>query len=228
MKQYLKAEFLLYKKQKGNIIIGCCGLIVYVLLLLFSGVGGTYYNLSTSIVGYVVFLFFSIAMYLSPASYWIERRKVVVTSEQLVLTLGESKRTYWKIRMVAYIAFYLGFVGLISLLQIPAALIAGASYQIWNYVLELVVFTCVVFLFIPVLFLVPAKAFLLAIPAWSGFCGGFCGGMLSRTRQLSKQQATYKFLPFMIGAFVVGLLCIMYRYWRIGCEERGGIRRKKH
>ena len=96
MNRYIKAEFELFKRQTGNLIGGGCLLFVFALLLLLSGVGGSLYCAYVTIIGYVAYLFFNLAFFLSPASHWINRKKVIITSEQMVLSLGESKRTYVK------------------------------------------------------------------------------------------------------------------------------------
>ena len=76
MMQYLKAEFGLCRKNRMNFILGACSLFVYCLLLLFSGVGGVKYTASISLVGGVTVLLFVIPWFLSPASFFQNRKKL--------------------------------------------------------------------------------------------------------------------------------------------------------
>ncbi|MBE5929487.1 MAG: hypothetical protein E7268_00310 [Lachnospiraceae bacterium] len=227
MNRYIKAEFELFKKQKGNLIGGGCLLFVFALLLLLSGVGGSLYCAYVTIIGYVAYLFFNLAFFLSPASHWINRKKVIITTEQMVLTLGESKRTYVKNKLFFYLTEYVIMILLIAVLQIPAALIAGEAYSVWSFYLEVTVFTALVFMSFFVLFVVPSGAFLIAIPGWSGFCGGFVGGYFSRLAEMTKEEAFERFFWKAIVGIIVGVLSVGYRYLRTIIEERGGLRARK-
>ena len=227
MNRYRKAEFELFKKQKGNVIGGCVLLFVFALLLLLSGVGSTVYCVYVTLVGYVAYLFFNLAFFLSPASYWINRKKVVITSEQMVLTLGESKRTYVKNKLFFYLTEYFIMLLLIAVMQIPAALIAGDTYSVWGFFLEVTIFTSLVFMSFFVLFVVPTKAFLLAIPGWTGFCGGFVGGYFGVMESLSKEEAIDRFFIKAVIGVGVGVLSVSYRYFRTIIEDRGGLRVRK-
>lgn len=227
MNRDIKAEFELFKKQKGNVIGGSSLLFVFALLLLLSGVGSSLYCVYITLVGYVAYLFLNIAFFLSPASHWINRKKVIITSEQMVLTLGESKRTYVKNKIFFYMLLYLGIVLLIALMQIPTALIAGDAYSIWGFYLQILVFTALVFMSFFVLFVVPSGAFLIAIPGWTGFCGGFVGGYFSVIAELSKEEAFDRFFWKAMVGIIVGVLSVGYRYIRTIAEERGGLRVRK-
>ncbi len=227
MNRYIKAEFELFKKQKGNVIGGFVLLFVFALLLLLSGVGGSLYCAYVTIIGYVAYLFFNLAFFLSPASHWINRKKVIITTEQMVLTLGESKRTYVKNKLFFYLAEYLIMVVLIAVMQIPAVLIAGEAYSVWGFYLELTIFTVLVFMSFFVLFVVPTKAFLLAIPGWTGFCGGFVGGYFGVMEGLTKEEAFDRFFIKAVIGVAVGVLSVTYRYVRTIIEERGGLRVRK-
>ena len=227
MNRYIKAEFELFKKQKGNLIGGSVLLFVFALLLLFSGVGSTLYCAYVTLVGYVAYMFFNLAFFLSPASHWINRKKVVITSEQMVLTLGESKRTYVKNKLFFYLAGYLIMLLLIAVMQIPAALIAGEAYSIWGFFLEVIIFTAVMFMSFFVLFVVPTNAFLLTIPGWCGFCGGFVGGYFGVMEGLTKEETFDRFLITAVIGVAVGVLSVTYRYVRTIAEERGGLWMKK-
>lgn len=227
MNRYIKAEFELFKKQKANLIIGGCVVFVFMMLLLLSGVGGSGYCAYITLVGYMAYLFFNIAFYLSPASYWLNRKKVVITTEQLVLTLGESKRTYVKNKIFFYVAQYLVMVLLIAVMQIPAALIAGEEYSLWGFFLIIEVFTTAVFMSFLVLFVVPARAYLFAIPGWCGFVGGFISMYFGVFTELSKEVAVENFLGKALFGITVGVLAFTYRYLRTIVEERGGLRVRK-
>lgn len=226
MKQYIKAEWELYKKNTVIIIIALCVLFLFALLLLFSGVGGVYYSAVVSLVGYVVFLFFIMALYLSPASFWRNRQKVAIPSEQLLLTLGESKRTFVKIRLVAFFSLYLAMILLITIMQIPAYLIGREQYSLWYFGTEVVVLTALAFLSTLVLYIFPARWLPLAIPGWTGFCGGLAGSFLGDLHDLGEVEKIFSELCIFGGiAVIVGLSSMVYRYIKTIKEERGKVAR---
>ena len=68
MKQYIKAEFELFKKQKGVLIGGGFILFLFAFLLLFSGVGNAFYCAAVTVLGCIAYVFFVVATFLSPAS----------------------------------------------------------------------------------------------------------------------------------------------------------------
>lgn len=227
MKHYMKAEWELYKRNRANLILGLCGLFVFCLLLLFSGIGTTRYVVGVSIVGFVVFWFFLIGWYLSPASYWANRQKTVIPTEQVVLVHGENKRTYLKIRLVVLCVLYLAAVSVIAVMQIPAALIAGGRYSLWGFGLQVMASTALMFLNIAMLYLAPSRTYPITIPAWVGFCGGIAGGILAFCENKTKEEAFDKFLVMLLIAVPLGLASILYRWIRTIGEERGGFRKKK-
>jgi len=226
MNRYVKAEFELVKRQKGNLIGGCCMLFVFALFLMFSGVGNSQYCAAVAIIGYVTYLFICVAFVFSPASYWQNRKKFIVTTEQMVLLLGESKRTHVKNKFFFLMVLYFGMLALMAVMQIPAALIAGAKYSLWSYGLEVEIFTFVVFLSFIVFFAIPTKGLILAIMGWCGFCGGFVGGYFSVFAELSKEESFDSFFVKAVIGGVVGVLSIAYCYIRTVIEERGGLFRK--
>lgn len=226
MKEYIKAEWELCKKNTAIIIIALCVLFLFALLLLFSGVGGVYYSAMITFVGYMDFLFFIIALYLSPASFWRNRQKVAIPSEQLLLTLGESKRTYVKIRLLAFFSLYLAMILLVVIMQIPAYLIGRERYSFWCFVTEVVVLTVLAFLTTPVLYIFPARWLPLALPGWTGFCGGLAGGFLGDLHDLEEVEKTFgKFWMLGVIAGAVGLFSMAYRYIKTIKEERGKVAR---
>lgn len=223
MKQYIRAELELYKKNRINVIMGLCGLFLYALLLLFSGIGGSSYCAAISIIGFVDVLLFLIPLYLSPASYWRNRQKVCISSEQFILILGESKRTYVKVRIAGFAAIYLMVTGITAFMQIPAYLIAGEQYSVYGFGIEIVLVTAFAFLSLPVLCLVQARFLSVAIPLWSGFCGGFAGGFLGTADAVESSKEEFRtYLIFMIVTVSIGILSMGYRYWKTIREERGG------
>lgn len=226
MKQYIKAEWELYKKNTAIIIIAICVLFLFALLLLFSGVGGVFYSAVVSLVGYMDFLFFIMALYLSPASYWRNRQKVVIPSEQLLLTLGESKRTFVKIRLLAFFSLYFAMILLVAIMQIPAYFIGREQYSLWYFGTEVVVLTILAFLTTPVLYIFPARWLPFAFPGWIGFCGGFTGNFLGDLHDLEEVEKTFgKFWLLGVIVVTVGLFSMVYRYIKTIREERGrGVR----
>ena len=227
MKQYIKAEFELFKKQFGCLIGGACLLVLFAILLLFSGIGGAFYCAAVTVVGCIGYLFFVVAIFMSPASHWENRRKILITAEQLVLTLGESKRTYFKIRLMACGVFYLGIVGIIAAMQIPAALIARDFYSLWGFCLEVIIFTAVVFLGFVVMFLLPSRAFAYSVMGWSGMVGGFVGGYFGVFSEGTKAEAVDRFFVKMLVCIAIGVLAVVCRGILILREERGGLFIKK-
>ena len=221
MKQYIKAEFALFKKNTFNVIAGCCGLFIYAMLLLFSGIGSTGYVTVISLMGYMAFLFFIMALYFSPASYWKERQKVCVSTEQMVLNLGESKRVFVQIRILAFFSLYVCMLILIAFMQFPAFLIAGEGYSVLDFGIEVVVLTVFVFLTVPVLYLVPARWLMIALPGLTGFSGGIAGGIMGGS--MATIDADGIFTTFLVTAGItvaVGLLSVAYRWWKTIRDER--------
>lgn len=228
MKQYIIAEFELYKKNKVNIIIGFCGLFLYAMFLLFSGIGGMYYSATISIIGYMDVLFFLIPLYLSPASYWRNRQKVCIPSEQLLLTLGESKRTYIKIRILAFTVLYFSMLCLTAFMQIPAYLIAGEQYSLLYFGTEAAVVTAFTFFTLPVLFFVPHRFLTVGIPLWAGFCGGFAGGYLGEVSDfVDKREIIWQLIVIVAVTVTIGMVSMGYGYLKAIRDERGGYRKPK-
>jgi len=223
MNRYVKAEFELVKKQKGNLIGGGCLLFVFALFLLFSGVGNSQYCAAVAIIGYATYLFICVAFVFSPASYWQNRKKIVVTTEHMVLLLGESKRNHVKNKLFFLLILYFGMLALMAVMQLPAALIAGAKYSLWSYGLEVLIFTFVIFLSFIVFFAVPANGLFLAIMGWCGFCGGFVGGYFSVFAELTKAECVDRFWVMAVVGVAIGVISIAYCYIRTVIEERGGL-----
>ncbi|MBQ9766917.1 MAG: hypothetical protein IJW37_02270 [Lachnospiraceae bacterium] len=226
MKQYIKAEWELYKKNTVTLIMGFISLVVYAILLLFTGVGGAHYAAAVSLVGYVVFLFFFMMLYFSPASFWKNKSKVAIPTEQLLLTLGESKRTFVKIRILALFVGWFGMMLLIALFQIPAFLIAGEAYSLWYFGIELMAVTAFVFLTMPAFALLPHRVLNWALPGVCGFCGGLAGGLIGDAEDFEEAEEAFgMFAMVAIVGVALGLLCMLYRYVKTVRDERRGLRK---
>lgn len=226
MKQYIRAELAIHKKNGRNPVFAFSGLAVFVLLLLFTGVGGAGYCVVVTLVGGIDFMFFMTVWYLSPAFVWRNKQKVCVPTEQLLLTLGEDKRTYVKIRIFVFFVLYFGMQLLIALMQLPAFLLAGEKYTILYFGIEAVGFTAFSFLMAAILFFVPSQWLVLAVPAGAGFGGGFMSSMMEDFGE-TKQEDFRMLCVYAVVAVAVGLLSMAYRYLKTIREERGGVRRKK-
>ena len=226
MKHYIKAEWELYKKNTLTLIMGFVCLVVYAILLLFTGVGGAHYAAAISLLGYVVFLFFYMALYFSPASFFRNKSKVVIPTEQLVLTLGESKRLFLKIRFWALFIEWFGMMLLIALFQIQAFWIAGEAYSLWYFGIEAVAVTGFAFLTMPAFTLLPHRVLNWALPGVSGFCGGLAGGLIGDAEDFEEAEKAFGMFAMvaMVGV-VLGLLCMLYRYIKTVRDERRGLRK---
>lgn len=226
MKQYIRAELAIHKKNGRNPIFAFSGLAVFVLLLLFTGVGEAGYCVAVTLVGGIDFLFFMLVWYLSPAFVWRNKQKVCVPTEQLLLTLGESKRTYVKIRIFVFFVLYFGMLLLIALMQLPAFLLAGEKYTILYFGIEVVGVTAFLFWMAAILFFISRQWLILAVQAGAGFGGGFMSSMMEDFGE-TKQEDFRKLCVYAAVAVTVGLLGMGYRYLKTIREERGGGRRKK-
>lgn len=228
MKQYLKAEFALCKKNRANFIIGACAMFVYCLLLLLSGVGGVSYAASISLVGFVTVWFFLIPWFLSPSSFFQNRKKIVVSAEHMALMLGESKKTFVKTKIVVCIGHCVLMLGIIAVMQIPACLIAGEEYTLLVFGTEVMAVLGFSLLAMAVLFVCPSHRLALGIPIWSGFCGGVAGGMLSNTHEFTdKSDVLDMYIGITIAGGIVFTLAVLYRYIKTVCEERRGLPKKQ-
>lgn len=228
MIQYLKAEFGLCKKNRANFIIGACLLFVYCLLLLFSGVGGVKYAASISVFGFVTVWFFLIPWFLSPASYFQNRKKIVVSAEHMALMLGESKRIFIKTKVLICVGHCVLMAGIIALMQIPAYFIGGEKYSLLVFGTELVTVLGFSFISMMILFLCPGQRLVLGIPFWCGFCGGLAGGLLGDMRDFTDNEDVFQmFAAVAVAGVAVFCLAVLYRYIKTICEERRGLPKKR-
>jgi len=228
MKHFIKAEWELYKKNTAFLIMGLVGLFIYGILLLFTGVGGAHYAAAISLFGYMVFLFFFLPLYFSPASHWKNKAKVVIPMEQLLLTLGESKRMFVKIRMFAFGAEYIGLLLVIALMQLPAFLIAGEKYSLWFFGIEVITLTFFAFLTLPAFLLLPYRGLNWVLPLFCGFGGGFGGGLIGDTEEFKGAEEVFgTFAAVAIVGVVIGFICMLLGYLKALRQERRGVRKER-
>lgn len=228
MIQFLKTEFCICRKNRVNYIIGVCSLFLYCMLLLFSGVGGVKYAASISIFGFITIWFFLIPWFLSPASYFQNRKKIVVSSEHMALMLGVSKRTFVKTRIVVCVGHCVLMAGVIALMQLPAFLIGGERYFLLNFATGVVTVVGFSFLSMVVLFVCPSHRLVLGIPIWCGFCGGIAGGLLGDMQGFVDRTDVFDlFAAVAVIGTLVFILAVLYRYIRTVCEERRGLPKKR-
>lgn len=217
---YLKAEIGLCKKNRANFILGACGLFVYCLLLLFSGVGGVKYVALISLFGWIDLLFFLIPWFVSPISYFFNGKKICVSSEHMALMLGESKRTFLKIRILVCVASWFLLLCVIAVMQIPAYLIAREQYSFFIFGTEVMAVTGFTFLSVIVLFLCPGHRLMLGVPLWSGFCGGIAGAQISGVAGVPEKTVFQQFAVIAIIGTAVCVVSVAYRYRKTIWEER--------
>jgi len=225
---YLKAEFGLCRKNRANFIIGVCLLFVYCLLLMFSGVGGVKYTASVSLIGFIVVAFFLIPWFFSPASFFQNRKKICVSSEHMALMLGESKRTFVKTKIIVCVLHCVAIACVISVMQIPAYLIAGEAYSLSVLVVAVTTVVGFSFLCMAILFVCPSHRLTIGFPAWSGFCGGLAGNFLSDMQDFKEVKEVVNLYG---GVAVIGsvafFLAVAYCYFKTICEERRGVPKKQ-
>lgn len=225
---YLKAEFGLCRKNTGSFILGICVLFAYCLMLLFSGVGGVRYAASISLFGFVDVIFFLIPWFCSPASFFQNRKKIAVSTEHMALMLGESKRTFVKTKIVICVLHCVLMVCVITIMQIPAYLIAGEQYSPMVYWTELVAVVGFSLLCMVILFLCPSHRLTIGLPLWSGFCGGTAASVLGDLKDMSEDMDVFRVLVVIaIVGSVSFALAVLYRYIKTVCEERRGLPKKQ-
>lgn len=224
----LKAEFKLCRKNRANFILGAVVLFIYCLLLLFSGVGGATYAAMISLIGFVTIMLFLIPWFMSPASMFQNRKKVCISSEHMAQMLGISKRTFVKNRIIVCLIHWGLMCCIISVLQIPAGLIAGDNYSVEIFLAELLSvmgFSCFTTI---ILFLCPGDKLTLGYPLWSGFCGGFAGGyiggVLGELETITMSDVARLFCPLALIGMVLCGGAVLYAYLKALREERRGVK----
>lgn len=221
---YLKAEFNLCRKNRANFIIGACGLFIYCLLLLFSGVGGVRYAASISMFGFVTVLLFLIPWFLSPASRFYNRKKISISSEHMALMLGESKLTFVKNRIIVCLLHWFLLLCVVAVMQVPAFLIAGEKYSLSIFIIEIMAVTAFNLFSMIILFLCPEHKLMLGIPLWSGFCGGFVGGFTGGVfgdfERITEKEVVRMYVIIAVICAVLFAISVLYRYIKTVVEER--------
>lgn len=227
MIQQLKAEFGLCRKNRANFILGACGTFVFCLLMLFSGVGGVKYTASVSLFGLITVWFFLIPWFLSPSSYFLNRKKIVVSSEHMALILGVCKRNFVKTRVLICIAHCVLTASVITLMQIPAYLISGEKYSFLVFGTALVTTLGLSVLSMVILFLCPSHRLALGIPFWCGYCGGVAGGLLGHMQEFTEAKEVFSmFAAVAVVGVIAFALAVVFRYVKTVCEERRGLPKK--
>lgn len=228
MIQYLKAEFQICRKNMGSFILGACVLFVYCLLLLLSGIGGIKYAATISLIGFVDVIFFLIPWILSPAAFFQNRKKIYVSAEHMALMLGESKRTFVKTKILICVLHCALMVCVITIMQIPAYLIAREQYSLLVFWTEVVAVLGFSLLCMVILFLCPGHRLTIGLPLWSGVCGGIGGGILGDLKDISEDGDVFRlFAAIAIVGSVAFVLAVLYRYIKTVCEERRGLPKKQ-
>ncbi len=216
MKRFLKAEWELYKKNTGRFIAAMVCLFAYTFLLLFSGIFRYEYVAFVSMMGFLAAFLLWLPLYICNFG-----RKTGVSTEQFLLCLGETKRIYLQIRLVAVLVLLFGMLLLTALMQIPAALLAPESYRITFFLSEASILTADICAAGMMAWLVPSRYVLLVLPGWVGFHCGIMAGFLSGTEKeemSSVFSGIYVYALLMVALFIGAYL---FRYLRTVRQERG-------
>lgn len=221
MRQYIKAEWELYKKSYCRLIAGGVTVFLYGLLLLFSGIMGLDYIVVSAIVGIIALIFFMVPMYFSPVQFLQNRKKQQVAVEQLVLALGESKRIFLQIRLLGWGVLLSGIVLFTTVMQVPALLIAGGSYRPSNFAIEICVLLAFFFSSLIPPCLVSSRNLLLVWSAWIGFQCGIMAGYFS-DGGVEEENQVLVLTVWVLFWFVIAAASFLFRYFRTVREERGG------
>lgn len=221
MKQYIKAEWELYKKSHCRLIAGGVAVFLYGLLLLFSGIMGPDYIVVSAIVGIIALIFFMVPLYFSPVQFLQNRKKQHITVEQLVLALGESKRIFLQIRLLGWGVLLSGIVLFTTVMQVPALLIAGGSYRLSNFAIEICILLAFLFSSLIPPCLVSSRNLLLVWSAWIGFQGGILAGYFS-DGGVAEEDQVLVLTVWVLFWFVIAAASFLFRYFRTVREERGG------
>lgn len=148
--------------------------------------------------------------------------------EQMVLMLGESKRTFVKIRILLCVLHCLAMMGMIAVMQIPAYLIAGEQYSLLVFETEVLAVLGFSLLAMSILFLCSGRRLIIGLPFWSGLCGGIAGSILGDVQEFTNADDV---LNLYIGVAIIGCIVfvfsVLYRYFKTVCEERRGLPKKQ-
>lgn len=222
MKQYMKAEWELYKKHRGKLITGVCLLPFYMFSLIFTGIIGPDCFIFCTLLGTSMLIAFLTPMYFFPRERLWNRRGCV-TMEQVVLTLGESKRVFLQIRLLAWGILILGMVLFSAVMQIPALLIAGKQYSFFYFLIEIFnILTLFFALLIPIC-LLPYRYLFLGMSPWVGFCFGIETSVLMSMAEegIQEKERAYGAAVLALIFFILAGCAFLFRYIRTIREERG-------
>lgn len=221
MRQYIRAEWGLYRQNRMKLIVGGAFLFLYGLLLLFAGIMEEHHIAIATMAGYIAIVCFLFPLYFAPVEFWISRRKQRLSTEQLVLMLGESKRIFLLIRLCAWVVLYFGMLLFIAVIQLPAALIARGSYGISCFAIEVSLFSMFFFSILIPLCIVQFR-YLLFI--WSSFIGFQAGIMIGYFDGDGEESLLPKAAVLAAFWFVLAAAAFLFRYFRTIRQERGGRR----
>lgn len=226
MRQYIRAEWGLYRQNRIKMIVGGAFLFLYGLLLLFAGIMGESYIAISTMAGNVAIVCFLFPMYFAPVEFWRSRKKQRLSTEQLVLMLGESKRIFLLIRLCAWVVLYFGILLFTAVIQLPAALIARESYGISCFAIEVSLFSAFFFsILIPPCII--QFRYLLFI--WSGFIGfqagimiGYFDGKIMYFDGDGEESLLPEVAVLAVFWFVLAVAAFLFRYFRTIRQEQGG------
>lgn len=219
MRQYIRAEWGLYRQNRIKMIVGGAFLFLYGLLLLFAGIMEESYIAIASMAGNIALLWFLVPLYFVPLEFWKSWRKKGLSTEQLVLMLGESKRIFLLVRLCAWGVLYFGMLLFTAVMQLPAALIARGSYGISCFAIEVSLFSMFFFsILIPPCII----HFRYLTFVWSVFIG-FQAGMMSGYFEGDGEESLLPEVAVLaVFWFVLAADAFLFRYFRTIRQERGG------
>lgn len=219
MRQYIRAEWGLYRQNRVKLFVGSAFLVLYGLLLMFAGVMEDYHIAIATMAVDAAVVAFLFPLYFIPVEFWKSRRSKGLTMEQLLLMLGESKRIFLLIRLLAWIALYFGILLFTAVLQLPAALIAGESYGISCFAIEVSFFSMFFFsiLIPPCIIHFRYLTFI-----WSGFIGFQIGMMAGYFEEGGEENLLPEAAVLAVFWFILAAAAFLFRYFRTIRQERGG------
>lgn len=226
MKQYIKAEWELYKKNYYLLIAGGAAVFLYGLFLMFSGIMEQIHVAVSAMIGIIALLFFLIPMYFSPVHFLQNRKKQNVAAEKMVLALGESKRIFLQVRLLGWGVLYFGIVLFTAVMQLPALLIARGSYRLSGFAIELCVLSAFFFASLIPPCLVSCRSLLKVWSVWIGVQCGILGGYFS-DGGVEEESMVRVLAVWALFWFVIAAVSFLFRYCRTVREERGGKEKKR-
>lgn len=228
MKRYIKAEWMLYRKNQSLLTTGLLFWVIYLVLSFFSVIGGPVYSALITVVGFIGLIYLFLPMLYTPG-YWVDKlNRKKHYSQQLLLCLGESKRFYYLLR---YVAFYLLLAGSLlsaAIVQIPAYFLFSDRYSLLFFGIEVMIIVALFHFFMVMICLVHARHMNSVMPCWCGGYGGIWGGLVGEGIG-EKQGAEYYFrfaCILTLIATAVAVISMIFRYVVTVSEEKGKKQRK--